>query len=94
MPYSAKIGSDTLQIEFWVFHNALLRLPQNSYSARWVSDQVFLGRVFMTPYASMGIPVCIPWQVFLWVFLCLVFKYARWEMMPRFLRWDSDAALF
>ena len=24
--------------EFRVFHNALLRLPQNSYSARWVSD--------------------------------------------------------
>ena len=74
MPYSAKIGSDTPQVEFRVFHNALLRLPQNSYSARWVSDQVFLGRVFMTPYASMGIPMCIPWQVFLWVFLCLVFQ--------------------
>ena len=28
----------------------------------------------MTPYASMGIPMCIPWQVFLWVFLCLVFQ--------------------
>ena len=36
--------------------------------------QVFLGRVFMTSYASMGIPMCIPWQVFLWVFLCLVFQ--------------------
>ena len=22
----------------------------------------------------MGIPMCIPWQVFLWVFLCLVFQ--------------------
>ena len=29
---------DRSQFEFRVFHNALLRLPQNSYSARWVSD--------------------------------------------------------
>ena len=90
--YSAKIGP---QFEFRVFHNALLRLPQNSYSARWVSDP--------------GIPwqgshdLLMP----VWVVLCVFLgrysygysyvwysKYARWEVMPRFLQWDSDAALF
>ena len=85
MPYSAKIGP---QFEFRAFHNALLRLPQNSYSARWVSDpgipwqgihaplQVFLGRY------SYG-------YSYVWYS-----KYARWEVMPRFLQWDSDATLF
>ena len=63
MPYRAKIGSDIPHVEFRVFHNALLRLPQNSHSARWVSDPGNPWQGYGDCYAyslagvSMGIPM-------------------------------------
>ena len=76
----AKIGP---QFEFRVFHNALLRLPQNSYSARWGNDPGI-------PWQGIHAPLYLVFRYsYVWYS-----KYARWEVMPRLLRWDSDAALF
>ena len=69
MPYSAKIGSDSPKVKFRVFHNALLRLPQNSYSARWVSDpgipwqgihDLLCQYGYSYVYSLAGIPMGIP----------------------------------
>ena len=86
MPYSAKIGSDTPQVEFRVFRKALLRPPQNSYSDRWGSDSGI-------PLQGIHVPLMF-FRYFYGYSYVWYSKYARWEVMPRFLRWDSDAALF
>ena len=48
-------------VPFHIFPNALLRLPQNSYSARWVSDPGIPWQGIHAPLIwFLGIPMGIP----------------------------------